>query len=341
MKRFKEYIAEEDWAEEEIDKPAGLESLSTMLFDLHSKDIKTLKIPIHSAILKRVIPSTVRATVFHVTEYAGMLKIVKMQGGKRSISAFTHNKNTVGDGKGTYGVFRGVAGDGGYVVELEADILLASPADLFSTPDRSGRRWVYWDSLITGMGGATKLRGMEKDLEKMLKGIIKEYNEEDDVAKLVKTDVAAAWMQFGINEFTKVTVKKDGVLSKKSGAWTRFIIKDYFDEMEKVMKKYSTKLKDVFQGYLTGAALNPTRSKNISPSATWDELLVNNFKIIKVHVAKEESDEDWEGGVRADGTVFTAIDGLPDDKIQLWKDNSGLETHIKTVSAAEFAKRKV
>ena len=115
-----------------------------------------------------------------------MLKIVKMQGGKRSISAFTHNKNTVGDGKGTYGVFRGVAGDGGYVVELEADILLASPADLFSTPDRSGRRWVYWDSLITGMGGATKLRGMEKQLETMLKGIIKEYNEEDRCGKISK-----------------------------------------------------------------------------------------------------------------------------------------------------------
>jgi hypothetical protein len=191
------------------------------------------------------------------------------------------------------------------------------------------------------MGGATKLRGMEKDLEKMLKGIIAEYNEEDDVAKLVKTDVAAAWMQFGINEFTKVTVKKDGVLSKKSGGWTRFIIKDYMDGMERVMKKYSTKLKDVFYGYLTGAALNPTRSKNISPSAIWDELLVNNFKIIKVHVAEEESDEDWEGGVKADGTVFTAIDGLPDDKIQLWTDNGGLETHIKTVSAAGFAKRKV
>ena len=67
MKTFKSYLREED--EEEVEKPAGTESLSTMLFDLHSKDIKTLKIPIHSAILKRVIPSTVRATVFHVTEY--------------------------------------------------------------------------------------------------------------------------------------------------------------------------------------------------------------------------------------------------------------------------------
>ena len=67
MKTFKSYLREED--EEEVDKPAGTESLSTMLFDLHSKDIKTLKIPIHSAILKRVIPSTVRATVFHVKEH--------------------------------------------------------------------------------------------------------------------------------------------------------------------------------------------------------------------------------------------------------------------------------
>ena len=68
---------------------------------------------------------------------------------------------------------------------------------------------------------------------------------------------------------------------------------------------------------------------------------MNNFKVIKVHVPEQESDEDWEGVVKADGTVVTAIPGLPDDKIQLWKDNSGLETHIKTVSAAEFTKRKV
>jgi hypothetical protein len=88
----------------------------------------------------------------------------------------------------------------------------------------------------------------------------------------------------------------------------------------------------VFYGYLTGAALDPKRSKNISPNATWDELLVNNFKVIKVHIPEDEADEDWEGG---------AITGLSDDKIQIWTDNSKLETHIKTVSAAGFAKRKV
>ena len=334
MITFKEYIAEE---EEEVEIPAGTESLSTMLFDLHSKDIKTLKIPIHSAILKRIMPSTVRATVFHVTEYAGMEKIIKMQGGKKSISAFTHNDNTTGDGKGTSGVFRGIAGDGGYVVELEADILLASPADLFSTPDKSGRRWVYWDSLISGMGGASKLRGMEKQLETMLKGIIAEYNEEDSITKLVKTDVAAAWMKFGKGDLTQ-----DGrSVGKRSGNWTRLIIKDYMDGMEKIMKKYSTKLKEVFYGYLTGAALNPKRSKNISPSATWDELLVNNFKVIKLHVPEDLSDEDWTGGVAADGTVVTAVDGLPDKKIQVWTKNSDLELHIKKVSAAGFAKRKI
>jgi len=334
MITFKEYIAEE---EEEVEIPAGTESLSTMLFDLHSKDIKTLKIPIHSAILKRIMPTTVRATVFHVTEYDGMLKIIKMQGGKKSISAFTHNENTTGDGKGTGGVFRGIAGDGGYVVELEADILLASPADLFSTPDKSGRRWVYWDSLISGMGGASKLRGMEKQLETMLKGIIAEYNEEDSITKLVKTDVAAAWMKFGKGDLTQ-----DGrSVGKRSGNWTRLIIKDYMDGMEKIMKKYSTKLKEVFYGYLTGAALNPKRSKNISPSATWDELLVNNFKVIKLHVPEDLSDEDWTGGVAADGTVVTAVDGLPDKKIQVWTKNSDLELHIKKVSAAGFAKRKI
>jgi len=325
MLRFKEFLIEEE-EDGEVDKPIWTTSLSTMLFDLKSGDIRTLKIPIHSAILKRIIPTKVSTTVFHVTEYTGMEKVIKMQGGKKSISAFTHNERTKGVG-GTAGLFAGVAGDGGYVVELKADVLLASPADLFSTPDKSGRRWIFWESLITQMGGDKKLRGMEKDLEKMLKGIIKEYNEEDDVKKLVKTNVAAAWMKFGQD-------------SNLSGFWKSQIIKDYMDGMEAVMKKYSAKLKDVFYGHLFGTVLNPKRSAQISPNATWDELIVNNFEVIKVHIPEDLSDEDWEGAVRPDGTVVTAIAGLPDNKIQLWTDNSKLEAYIKKVSATEFSKRK-
>ena len=67
---------------------------------------------------------------------------------------------------------------------------------------------------------------------------------------------------------------------------------------------------------------------------------MNNFEVIKVHVPEDLSDEDWEGAVRPDGTVVTAITGLPDNKIQLWKDNSKLEAYIKKVSATEFSKRK-
>jgi len=68
--------------------PAWTESLSTMLFDLPREGLKDLKIPLSSPIFKRVWPKTIRSKAFHVTDFTGVGKLKKMQGKKKSISAF-------------------------------------------------------------------------------------------------------------------------------------------------------------------------------------------------------------------------------------------------------------
>ena len=80
MKRFKEFIKEAP--------PKWTESLSTMLFDLPRAGLKDVLLPLSPAILKRIWPKPPRTTVFHLTDYDGLGKLKKMQGGKRSISAF-------------------------------------------------------------------------------------------------------------------------------------------------------------------------------------------------------------------------------------------------------------
>ena len=67
---------------------AWTESLSTMLFDLPRAGLKDLKIPLSPAIFKRVWPKSVRSKVFHLTDFGGVHKLKKIQGGKKSISAF-------------------------------------------------------------------------------------------------------------------------------------------------------------------------------------------------------------------------------------------------------------
>ena len=89
MKTFKQYITEIGVDPFKIvGKPAWTESLSTMLFDLPRAGLKDVMIPLSPAIMRRIWPKPVRTTVFHLTDYDGLGKLKKMQGGKRSISAF-------------------------------------------------------------------------------------------------------------------------------------------------------------------------------------------------------------------------------------------------------------
>ena len=284
MRSFKSFIIERS--------PAWTESLSTMLFDLPRAGLKDVKIPLSPAIFKRIWPETIRSKVFHVTDYDGVKNLKRMQGGKKSISAFY---NLAPDR-----IDYGIQSEGGYIVEMEADVLASAPDDIASQPDKTGRRWLTLSMILGELGGASKLKGMERDIEKMLKGIVKEYSEEDDVLKLVKTDVATAWVKFG--------------QYKVSGFWKSQIIKDYIDGIEVIMKKYSKKLRPLFTDYVKKRDLDVTVS-----SKEWDELVVNNFTIKMVHVGETYAD-DFEGDDALD------MYELP---FKTWDQNSELTTYIR------------
>jgi len=158
MKSFKGYLKEA--------APAWTESLSTMLFDLPREGLKDLKIPLSPSIMKRIWPKSIRSRVFHLTNDEGVRTLKKMQGKKKSISAFYNIQDFILQG--------GIKTNGGYVVELEGDVLAASPDDISSQPDKSGRRWITFSSLMNsstaadpGLGGSSKLKGIDKDIEKL------------------------------------------------------------------------------------------------------------------------------------------------------------------------------
>ena len=120
MKSFKGYIKEA--------APAWTESLSTMLFDLPRTGLKDVKIPLSPSIMKRIWPKSVRSKAFHLTDFDGVKKLKGMQGKKRSISTFYNIDD--------YIISDGIKTEGGYVVELEGDVLAASPDDISSQPDK-------------------------------------------------------------------------------------------------------------------------------------------------------------------------------------------------------------
>ena len=296
MQTFKQYIAEIGVDPFKIvGKPAWTESLSTMLFDLPREGIKDIKIPLSPPIFRRIWPKPVRTTVFHLTDYNGLGKLKKMQGGKRSVSAFFNIEPIV--------IEDGIKSEGGYVAEMEADVLVASQDDISSQPDKTGRRWVTLSSLMNkptdpdpGLGGGAKLRGMKKDIEKMLWGIIKTHAEYPEL----DWSINKAWI-----ELRNERVKDGKIMS--------LIIRDYLDGMEKVMKKHSKPLGSILTDYTKKRIQEPDPDSGDKPM--WDELVVNNFKIEKVHVVTGDDPEDW------DETDF----GLP---IKVWNDRGDAADYI-------------
>ena len=277
MKSFRQFIKEEP--------PKWTESLSTMLFDLPRAGLKDVLLPLSPAILKRIWPKPPRTTVFHLTDYEGIKKLKKLQGSKKSISSFFNiTARAIDDG---------VATSGGYAVELIGDILAAAPDDLSTQPDKTGRRWLTLSTLLNpidfghfgdGIGGGEKLKGMENDINEMMIEIIMKYA--DDPKFMPNTN--KSW----------IALRQEYLNEKKI---LSLIIKDYIDGMEKIMKKYSKPLKSVFTDYAFDKKLVP--DPDSGDKAMWDEIVVNNFKIKKIHVT-EEFGEDWQEDDDIEGFPF-------------------------------------
>ena len=283
MQTFKQHIKEVAWQE----------SLSTMLFDLR-RGISDLPIPMSPPIFKRIWPDSIRSRVFHLTDFTGVHKLKKMQGKKKSISAFYNMEPSR--------MVYGIKTEGGYVVEMDADILAAAPDDIASMPDKTGRRWLIWDTVLNDMGGGSKIKKMEKDLIALIVEIQVKYAEDPNP---YNPTPVAGWVKLG-KEY------------KSDGKGKSLIIKDYLDGMEKIMKKYSKPLRSIFTDYTKKRIQDP--DEDSGEVEDWDELVVNNFKIIKIHVGPDYA-EDFQDD--------DDIDGFP---FETWDDEGDLADYItKTV----------
>ena len=290
MKTFKQYIAEIGVNPFKIaGAPAWTESLSTLLFDIKTEGMKGIMIPLSPAIMRRIWPKPVRTTVFHLTDFTGLGKLKKMQGGKKSISAFFNMDAMV--------IQTGIKSEGGYIIEMDADVLIASQDDLSSQPDKTGRRWVTFESLVNpptdpmpGLGGGKTLRRMENDIKEMVIELIVKYAEDPNPLP----DVAKAWSYLG---------------KEVGGKQLSLVIKDYIDGMEVIMKKHSRVLGKLLTAYTKKRIAEPDPDSGDKPM--WDELVVNNFTIKMVHVSPEFS-SDFDGDDDIDGFPFKLYDDVGD-----------------------------
>ena len=260
-------------------------------------------IPMSGPMLKRIWPDTIRATVFHVLSAEDIYELKKLEGGKKTISAFFSMMSRY--------LESGIAGGGGVVAELEADILVSAKDDIMSKVDKKGRRWVAldWFANAQSYGTGPKFGMVEKEFSKLKENLVRKYVDRDQIG-----DWREVWKEM------KHYLKGDG---KKLS----LVIKNYFDGVEKILKKN----KEVLGGILYGYA----KSKRMTDNA-WDEQIVNNIKIKKLHyLPKEEEVEDEEQQENID--AFVAKYKIP---AKAWSYSSELEIYTREVVAKEIGRSK-
>ncbi len=230
-------------------------STSDLVFNAGSNS-SGLMIPIYGPMFKRIWPDTIRATVFHVTDPWGLESLAKLEGGKKSISAFFSMMSRYME--------KGVATGGGVVVEMKADVLVSAADDIMSQVDNRGRRWVElsWFANSQRWGTGPEFGKVEKDLNVLIKGLVLKHLG----PILGKEDVKRREFDFWQN--MKRHLKGDNKALS-------LVIKDYFDGVERIIKSNSEVMGSIFYGY--------ARSKRMTDNS-WDEQIVNNIKITKVHI---------------------------------------------------------
>ena len=278
-------------------------SLSDLLFIPSIKDYNKLMIPISSSMYKRIWPETLRATVFHTTDADGVYRMPKLEGKKKQISAF-------------FSMFArymeiGVATQGGVhsVLEMDADVLLSASGDIMSHMDRVGRRYTSISDLQE-TSRFTDFKKVEKDLETMFTKLVNKYLERDKFQSTLD--------DFGLWHMAK---------RKVDGKTMSLIIKDYLDGVESIIKKNIKTFSSAMLSY----------AKKRETEKSWDEQVVNNFKVKTAHFFKLKL-KDGENSLTPEQDELMQFAKSQGWKVKMWDAPIELEVYTREVAKKELGK---
>jgi len=300
MIRFKQYLRE-----------FAQRSTSEYVFDTHTDNSSSLKIPISGPMFKRIWPDTIRTTVFHTTSLEGLEGIKKLEGGKKSISAFfsmfaKYMETGVASG-----------GDVHVVVEMDADVLVSAKDDIWSQVDKTGRRWVELQWFANAIRTGPEFGKVEKDFNTLIKNLVKKH-----LTPILGKNAVVREHEYELWSNMKSHLKAG---REGGGSRLRLVIKDYFDGVEKVLKENIEVMGNIIYGY--------TKSKRQTDNA-WDEQIVNNIKVKTIHI--------WPDGPgvwrQTEDEIKQQITDIKRWPIKTWGATIDLEAYTREVVKKEIGK---
>ena len=259
-------------------------------------------LPLSGSIFKRALPKEVRITVYHVTRMSNFDQLYAIQNSNRSISAFANMDRGP--------IAGGVQGGSGLVVEVEGNVLVAAKEDIFSIPEKSGRRMMAFN-WFRGPWGERDVVKIQKGLEKLLKSLVNKHGKSfDGKAPMGKGD----WEKW---EYMRVAyVKQKAWGDKSAGRVMQKIVKDYLDGVERVFRQNAKQVQAILTRYV----------ENLKTDENWDEIVVDDFNIKKVWIITD-SDE-LNPGQADEFKSRISLTRLPVETI----DSADMEAHVKYIA---------
>jgi len=306
MRSFKQHLKEE---------VAWQQSTSKMIFDFGY--LSSMKIPLSSKMMTWIFNVQLpRVTVFHVTSGIGFEKLKRLQNKKASISAFFNMTADYID--------QGIKTEGGVVAELDANILMSSKNDIMSMPDNAGRRWVELHNIDPN-------EKMHAELEKMVIDLAVKHDPRNKEYLKTSPEIGiGVWYKLQTDLLTNFDPAKAG---KKMS----FIIADYMNGVNTILKKHKNDIQGKIHGYIVRRGTVAVKHSSgrmvggdseLSEWNAWDEQVVNEIKIEKVHTFNTATrPAEW-----VKDSVIPRLGKIPHKH---WKSAAELSTYISQVADAE------
>ena len=289
--------------EEYLREFRGGSSLSNLLFMPKTDNYDRMMIPISSSMYKRIWPDTIRATVFHTTDERGVKSIAKLQGKKKQISAFFAMQSRYME--------IGIATQGGVhsVLEMDADVLVSAKGDIMTEVDKAGRRWTTISDLQETARGLSFTRA-RLDMEKLHQKLVEKYLSRGEFQ-----DNSTIWQLWHLAP-RKVDRKTMSL-----------IIRDYLDGMESVIKKNIDTFGSAMLSYV----------KKRETDYSWDEQVVNNFKVKTAHFFKLKL-KDGKNSLTPEQDELMEFSKSQGWKVKMWDAPIELEIYTREVAKKELGK---
>ena len=227
------------------------ESYSTMI-EFHN-DEHDLFLPLGARMMERVFGDLKQETKgYHITNLNGIYGLLDIRGSSRQISVFTKGANADF-------IKGGITARGGVVVEVEGQQIASGMEDMFTLPEKGGRRNITMEYITRLVRDPSVTDPMKKDLLSS----IDEW--------LEKNEPEAGT---GIDAWREVARRRDKVQLNS-------MIKHYLDSAEKVMMKYADTLRETVIDSVKLPSQNYHRLK------MYDEIVMDKIQVKNVYIWKK------------------------------------------------------